>query len=299
MQLLPTECAICNSVGEYTVLYPATFHESDRSVEIFSARRLPDRIHYQIVKCKKCGLVRSHPVLSPEKLDELYKKSKFTYENEVENLTDTYMRALNPVLAKLNKNAHILEIGCGNGFMIETFQKNGYVNCSGSEPSIQAVSKASDAVRPLISLGMFSDSQFPDESFDLICFFQTFDHIADPNSFLQTCYKKLKKGGYIVAYNHDVESISAKALRGLSPIFDIEHTYLYSKKTIRKVFELNKFLQISNFSPKNTLSYRHLLWLFPLPLSVKKKIICSSSPMLDKTTRVMLGNVCYVGRKHI
>ena len=57
----------------------------------------------------------------------------------------------------------------------------------------------------------------------MISVFQTFDHIPNPNDFLQDCLKILKKDGIIIAINHNIDSISHRILKERSPIIDIGH----------------------------------------------------------------------------
>ncbi|OGK14851.1 hypothetical protein A2862_04460 [Candidatus Roizmanbacteria bacterium RIFCSPHIGHO2_01_FULL_38_41] len=128
-------------------------------------------------------------------------------------------------------------------------------------------------IRKNIVIDLFKHGLFKDNFFDVICCFQTFDHIPNPNEFLSECYKILKKGGHVLFINHDVESLSARILRESSPIIDIEHTYLYSKKTMREIFSKNKFrvLTIENAFSMHDLS--HWIWLFPLPAGIKKVVL--------------------------
>ena len=79
LKLLETKCAICGSPANAVELYPANFSPEDLNPEIFSARRIPDKIHYRIVRCQTCGLVRSDPVIDPETLADLYSKSSQNY----------------------------------------------------------------------------------------------------------------------------------------------------------------------------------------------------------------------------
>src|SRR5271170_5057215 len=89
-----TRCAICGSEGNAAELYPANFEVEALNPEVFSARRLPDRVHYRLVKCNSCGLVRSDPVADPSLLERLYHASTFTYNEEVADLKRTYGRYL-------------------------------------------------------------------------------------------------------------------------------------------------------------------------------------------------------------
>ena len=67
--------------------------------------------------------------------------------------------------------------------------------------------------------------------------------------------------------------MSAKILREASPIIDIEHTYLYNKKTMRKIFAKNGFKVLSVKDAFNIHDLFHWAWLFPLPVGIKKLVL--------------------------
>ena len=89
-----TACAICGPGTASTLLYRASVAPSDLTPGVFSARRLPDRVHYQMVRCVTCGLVRSDPVVESDRLRQLYGESTFDYASEVDDLRSTYGRYL-------------------------------------------------------------------------------------------------------------------------------------------------------------------------------------------------------------
>ena len=301
MKLIPTKCAICDSFRDYTVIYDKNFDEGDLNTDTFSPRRLPDRIHYQIVKCDKDGLIRSNFVLEEPSIHKLYRKSKFTYEDEAGNLADSYLAALQPILRELPKDARILEIGCGNGFLLKALYDRGYQNVFGMEPSADAVAKSDRTIRNRIVADPLKSGVFQSSTFHLICFFQLFDHISDPDKFLKICYDILLPGGFILAFNHDIEGLQAKILRERSPIIDIEHTYLYSKRTMQKVFEKHSFCTVRIYSPANIVSLKYLTWLSPVPKWIKTKLVGLKrgvlSSLLRWRMRIKLGNLCLIAKK--
>lgn len=293
--MIQTTCAVCGSQKNYQVLYSANFSAEDLNKEIFSARRLPDGSHYQIVKCTNDGLIRSNPIFEPSKITKLYQDSKFTYEQETENLETTYLIALQPILKKIRKDDNILEIGCGNGFILKKLYQMGFKKCFGIEPSYEAASKADEKIKPNIIVDILKPGILNNKKFKFIFFFQTLDHIPDPGKFLNQCYKLLVKSGYILAFNHNVESLSSKLLGEKSPIIDIEHTFLYSPDTIKKLFEKYNFQPINIYSPVNTISLKHLIWLLPLPKLIKRGLLLSTPPSIN--LRLKLGNLCIIARK--
>jgi len=301
MKMIKTRCALCNSEDDYTVLYRENFRESDFNTDIFSARRAPDRVHYRIVKCTNDNLIRSNPILEASHLSTLYKGSRFRYEEEVGNLIATYLDALAPVLRGLPKEAKILEVGCGNGFLLKALYEQGFENVYGLEPSADAVQKADEKIRQNIIADILRPGIFARGTFDLICFFQTFDHIQDPNSFLKLCHALLLPGRFIVSYNHDIESIQSRLLKEKSPIIDIAHTYFYSKETMKRVFEKSRFEVISVSAPSNVVSLRHLMRLLPFASGLKTAALETHNNIMHRvmklTVRMKLGNIRLVARK--
>jgi SAM-dependent methyltransferase len=277
-------------------LYKKNIPPGSFSQKVFSARRTPDKIHYRMVQCKKDGQVRSHPIIKPTLLYSLYKKSSFTYQNELPNLTNTYVKALLPTLEKVGKNAHILEVGCGNGFVLTDLFKKGYKNVYGIDPSIDAKKAADKHIGKRIKLGILKNHSYKRDSFDVICLFQTLDHIPNPAAFLNLCKSFLKPGGYLIAFNHNVESVSARLLGERSPIIDIEHIYLFSKITIRVLFENQGYDVIQIYNPWNTLSLSHLVHLLPLPSFIKNRLQSVKS-LTNLSLTLPLGNLCIVGQK--
>ena len=267
MDMRKTKCALCCTQDDYTILYAENLPTAGISSVEYDTRRMRDYTHFQIVKCKTCNLVRSDPIIDPELIDNLYKQSDCSYTTDKENkpLARTYGRYLENIVNSYDVNrSSYLDIGCSNGFMIEKAIEMGFSNARGIEPSLASIEHASDKIKARIIPGMFDSSKFENETFDLISFFQTFDHIIEPNEFLQDVRKKLNEKGFVIAINHNIGSISYKFLREKSPIIDIEHTYLYDLTTMRKIFEKNQFKVHKVFPVKNWVTLSRLLELMPI-----------------------------------
>lgn len=302
-QLHTTSCPLCGAKKSYQVIYPQNFKTSDLNVAVFSARRLPDKLHYQLVRCKNDGMVRSEPVLSLGDLSKLYRASKFTYHGEVKNLTKTYFKALQPILKLLEKNDTIVEVGCGNGFMLEALHKAGFKKTIGVEPSRDAIGHAKPQIQKQIINSIFKPSLLKKNSVAFLFIFQTLDHIPEPDKFLADCYKIIKPGGYLLSFHHNVDSLSAKTFGEKSPIIDVEHTQLFSLKTSRAIFEKVGLQVTSLYSPISYISLKHLAWLLPLPKNLKVKYLLSTNSFVERLSQtslpISLGNVCVVGQKPV
>lgn len=293
-------CAICGRQGEYQVLFKKNFNTKRHlNTEIFSARRMPDKVHGTIVRCKNCGLVRSLEIIDRKQLNKLYKDSHFTYSSMTEKLKETYSLLLKEAGKYVPSKKSFLEIGCGNGFMLEEAKKLGYKKVSGVEPSIDAISHAEKSIKDDIINSIFDENTFKNTKFDIICTFQVFDHIPDPNSFLKTCYKFLKPEGVILLMNHDANSFSAKLFGEKSPIFDIEHTYLYDQSTIKKILKKNNFQVKKVYSPLAIMSIRYITRLLPLPQKLKEYFAQINLPLFEKTIKFYPGNLCAIAVKPV
>ena len=140
---------------------------------------------------------------------------------------------------------------------------------------------------------------FAPESFDAVCLFQVLDHISSPVELLEECLAVLRPGGQILALNHNVSAWSARLLGERSPIVDIEHTYLYSPATMRRLFAKAGFVDPRVRSVRNTYSLAYLTQLVPLPAGMKSRLLPALRAGAAGRIRVTvpLGNLCLIARK--
>ncbi len=301
IDLHPTRCPICRTVDGARQLYPANFDPQALNPEVFSARRLPDRIHFRLVRCLGCGLVRSDPIADTELLSELYARSDFTYQSHTQDLRRTYGRYLDDLAGHGAVKGTLLEIGCGNGFFLDEALSRGYREVHGVEPSAAAIEHADARIRPHIIRDIMRPGLFPAETFDVICLFQVFDHIPDPGALLAECFALLKPAGLMLFINHNVGAVSARLLGRLSPIVDIEHTYLYSSDTMTRLCRLHGFTIAAAGTAFNTYSLSYLARLLPLPAVGKKPLLAAldNTPFGRIRLTVPLGNLRLVARKEL
>lgn len=296
--LVATRCVICETEGHSTELYPANFDESAFSPAVFSARRLPDGIHYRVVKCNSCALVRSDPIAHESVLAGLYSRSSFDYSQEVENLRKTYGRYLKRAIAAGATGDRLLEVGCGNGFFLLEARACGFSDARGVEPGEAVVAAAPQEARSQIVCDILRPGLFEPNSFDVICMFQVFDHVSKPAEMLTECFQLLRPRGFMLLLQHNVDSITAKVLKEKSPIIDIEHTYLYSPHTLRLLLEKSGFEVVESGAVLNTYSLAYLAHLLPLPSRVKKHAIRLLTRAGTRARlRLPLGNMYVIARK--
>jgi len=268
-----TLCALCETDQWDQPIYSEKLPPGSFTDEKFSARRVPDRVHYRMVRCRKCGSLRSNPVLSDDELDRLYLASRMTYGDEAAYAGETYATYLRQCLSLLPERGRLLEIGCGTGFFLERALELGFNEVFGIEPSRDAIEQASERVRPHIRNGSFREGLWPDASFDIICGFQVFDHLAHPKEVLQVCRRALRPGGLTFWIHHDTSAWTNRLLGEASPIVDVEHVYLFDPRTMSSLLEKNGFEVLRAFPVRNRYPLYYWISLAPLPRPIKDRCI--------------------------
>ena len=272
--MVPTRCAICGTYDNAVVVYKAQLERELINEKTYSARRYNSRInHFRMVRCNVCGLLRSDPILNYDTVSMLYEKSMFTYESHISNLSSTYTKYIKRALKRIQNPTSFLDIGCGNGFMLKEALRIGFTNVFGIEPSSDAIAKADPNVRSIIRHANLEKNIFPDASFDMITMFQTLDHLPDPVDSLTTCFRMLKPGGVMLSINHNEKSIQRFTLGEKSPIIDIEHTYLYNRKTEHMLFQKIGFTDVKVGMAMNKHNINYLTSLLPLSTHLKRILI--------------------------
>jgi SAM-dependent methyltransferase len=294
---MKTKCCFCGTFDNSSEVFPANFDSESFSAEIFSARRVPDRRYFRWVSCKSCGQYRSDPV-EPLDLEALYTESTFDYSDESKSLEKTYLNLISSGIGRV-KGKSILEIGGGNGFVLDLALRKGSGKVLGVEPSTHAVESASEAVKPFMITSMFKRGVVPDGSFDCAAMFHVLDHLPEPLETLEAINEALKPGGVVVIAVHNVNSWSAKLFKSKSPIFDVEHTYLYSGDTAVRLLQKAGFEKVRTRSYVNIYSFRYLIQLLPIPSPIKGILLNGHLGKILSRISVPapLGNMAVIGTK--
>lgn len=265
---ISTRCLFCKEESE-RILYPAHLYNNSFTDYTFSARRWRKREHYQIVKCNTCQLVRSNPVVSEDMINSLYASSKFIFSDEAPYVAGTYAILLKRLMNKYNlKLNNLLELGCSSGFFLNEALSMGFNDVVGFEPSRDCYQGAKDHIKGHIINDIYKPELLKNKKFDLICTFHLLDHLYNPKAVLSSLAEVLNvTRGYLLLVCHDVESWSVKLLGGQNPMFDIEHIYLFSKKTAAMLLEDGGFRILEAQSLPNTYPFGY--WLRMLPAGNK------------------------------
>ena len=265
----------------------------------FSSRKLPEYMHYRLIRCGPCELVYASPAPTPAFLAASYREASFDASRESQYAARTYVGCLRD--AGRLENVPALDIGAGDGAFLRELTRNGFDDVVGYEPSRAPVEAADPDIRPRIRLEPFDASRIESESLGLITCFQTIEHVYDPLGLISDMRRVLRAGGTAFLIAHDVDALSAKIMGYKSPIFDIEHLQLFNARSGKVLMETAGFREVAIFPIQNTYPIAYWARLFPLPEPLKTKVLAALNGPLawigKRLLRLPAGNLAIIATK--
>ncbi|NMB82159.1 MAG: class I SAM-dependent methyltransferase [Ignavibacteria bacterium] len=186
--------------------------------------------------CKNCGHHYSVPRLNDFLINQYYSLDLSEYYRS-DSVPDNILKKENEEIVELINNykapGQVLEIGCGNGFLLNEFKKKGW-ECLGIEPSEQAVKFGKEILNLNIHKGYLNDCQCRNNSFDLVILMDVIEHISEPQKFMNSILSYLKNDGILVIGTGNICSLNAIIARSAWSYFGSwEHISFYSPRSIR------------------------------------------------------------------
>ena len=149
-----------------------------------------------------------------------YRKNKFGKER--------YEYTINRL--NISANSKVLDIGCGAGYFLDVLKDN-----SIEYKGLEVASHFVEYCRSYHNLNVDSTSleEESDEYYDLITMFDVLEHLADPVNTFSVINKKLKPGGYCVAYTPNIFSIGYELMGAKqNTLLPFEHLCFFNSKSL-------------------------------------------------------------------
>jgi SAM-dependent methyltransferase len=292
-------CPICGSDDESRVFAEARYDLAKLDAHAFASRKLPEYMHYRLVRCPTCDLVYASPVPSAEGLARAYDEAAFDSAEEARCAARTYGRLLGPLLARLPDLGTAIDVGTGDGAFLEELAAAGFETVIGVEPSAAPIAAARPHVRPWIRHGTFREADFPAGEATLVTCFQTLEHLPDPAAFARSAWRLLKPGGAVLFVGHDYGALPNRLMGRRSPIYDIEHLQLFSRRALGEMLRRTGFTHVHVRPITNRYPLHYWLKLAPLPTALKLRLCAAAKASWPGRLPVSLpvGNLAAVGFK--
>lgn len=290
------KCPVC---GRKLVLYKKTnYSGKEITPYTFSSRKVPEYMHWTLNECKDCHILYSDCPIMDEEIFRQYEVASYDSGNEADCASKTYFSYLKRYVPKYPKGS-ALDIGTGNGSYLLSLKDGGILRTVGVEPSVEPIKQADKSIKDDIVNAPFSNELFSKNEFDMISLFQTIEHMPDPLKSIGEIKQILKEGGYFYLVCHDYLSTANRIMGLKSPIYDIEHLQIFSKRGIRKLMEKMQFRDIQVFTIKNKYSLKYWAKLFPLPKKVKRILLkrLEHSKLGNMMIGINVGNVGIICKK--
>jgi 2-polyprenyl-3-methyl-5-hydroxy-6-metoxy-1,4-benzoquinol methylase len=201
-----------------------------------------------LLTCVECKFTTANLTLSEEQLRQLYTANYFTGNEYRDYVADRaviekqFQRRLKRLL-RLVPDApakNLFEIGCAHGFFLEV-ARNDFRSLAGIDFSEDAVAYARQNLGVEAQSSEFLTYQFV-VSPDVICLWDTIEHLARPDLYLRKIADSLPRGGVLALTTGDLDSWIARA-RGSKwrQIHPPTHLQYFSRKTLSRLLSRNGF----------------------------------------------------------
>jgi SAM-dependent methyltransferase len=216
--------------------------------------------HGLVLRCNSCrhGFRQNQP--SYAELADIYRRMDVTvYEAEGDSRIRTAEKHLR-MLRKRARVGNLLDVGCASGIFLESARRAGW-QIRGIEPNAELAARAARRLGESVVVNTtLEDAPFPDDTFDAVTLWDVLEHVADPAGFLLRCRGLLRPSGTLLVKVPDLDSFTARAMRGKWPLLLPEHLNYFTRPSMRSL-SARAGLQILGFvrSPV-TFSLQYVLY---------------------------------------
>ncbi len=184
-----------------------------------------------VVICKDCGLIQNNPQLPDEEYKRFYSSDVYRIlydsENYLEICRSLYKESnhifdtLPSVMEELNLNT-ILEFGCGGGWYLFPFYKNGYA-VTGYDYSYNLV-KLGRSYGLNLREGSFAEVSATNDKYDVIILNHVVEHFSDFFNNMTSILQHLNTNGILYASVPNIDYLEKGQ-------FQNAHIYYFSPRT--------------------------------------------------------------------
>lgn len=193
---------------------------------------------FRIVRCKNCNLVYINPRLNAQSLKIIYGKTYFNRHTQ-EKLLKMRLEMYKIEIAEIEKlkfGGKILDVGCGEGYMLSLFGKKW--EKFGTEINRTSAKFALDKFGVQVKTGYLKDANFTTNQFDAISIRGVIEHLPNPLGEMKEIARILKPNGIVAVNTPNIECLTAKIFKENYRLIDPKvHLYYFSSDTLSQMIK--------------------------------------------------------------
>jgi 2-polyprenyl-3-methyl-5-hydroxy-6-metoxy-1,4-benzoquinol methylase len=220
---------------------------------------LPRFPRQSIVACPDCGLVFYD---GPPPPADLYAASYFEggeyrfYEEDKAILQRNFRRRVSE-LRRFSPEGRLFEIGCAHGYFLEVARKHWTVR--GIDVSTDAVARARAGGLDAVA-GEFLEMPEEPGRYDVICLWDTIEHLERPVETVEKAARWLAPGGTLALTTGDAGSTLARVQgEKWRQIHPPTHLFYFTRATLARVFEKAGLEKVRIRTIGHSRSYRSMI----------------------------------------
>lgn len=224
-------CAIAN------ILFPVDIYVEDMG--------LPN--HYDAVRCDYCGMCYANTTASESDYEHYY--STFNYYSGhpgmVKKEVSLRHEKIEDILREYSsEKQEIIDVGFGNGELLQRLKQHGFSRISGMDPSAESVNMLKKrGIKGFLGSVQQEIPKEHQEKYDIAIMTEVLEHLLSPAHAIQNLRSLLKPDGYVILTLPSFDDLSQYHLP-LQNLINYEHINYYSHVSLRFFMELNGFHEI-------------------------------------------------------
>lgn len=199
-------------------------------------------------RCAACTHVWADLALSPDEISRLYQRDYFFGDEYSDYLEDrpTLERNFAGRLATLRRfvtpaHQRLFEVGSAYGFFLNAASKL-FPVVAGVDVSADGVAYARRELALDVTCGDLLTMASPEHPYDVLCLWDTIEHLAHPRAYLEKAAAITRPGALIAITTGDIGSLNARRQKGRwRLIHPPTHLHYFTKASLSRLLEQSGF----------------------------------------------------------